>query len=817
MLEKFITQQNKTKSIKNDTERLNYGTCVLRSLLQAAAITSLEILVEKTPFPEYNKQIVALISRFSNPPDSLPIEILDASTPIIRSFVSNSFNIGWYKGDNAPSQNLVSRLQEWLTFRNSKIAHGVLGTEDAKEWAPKTLDIIEHLLQCFGAHLPRIEEGKLLTTIDSTLIPITTPIIYEEHLVIIKKAIKRKGIWQLLVQTLDKERPLERTIDLLENSIFEKINSDSDEKFSIREASFNGKPTSIYNNIPTRQTDIFIGRSKEIGELTEWINDKDEAKYCLIYGDGGIGKTTLALEFLNRVLDGEISFTSQPPTIICYYSAKTTQWTEKGLRVLRGLNQAMEQCAREVMYCFNKVLPSDLFGKTGIDLVNKVASELQKHDIQKGDVIFVIDNTETLSTSNTETEDFVRFVRQIGKSIGKVLMTSRRRELLEFKPILVSPMSEADSKALLRRLAEKYNATAIKQAGDASLRKVSERLGHKPMLIDVLVKHISRTNTSIEAAICNILRKDSTELLDFLYEDAWNRIDESQRKVFLALATATTPIDDKYLNDTCALAVIHNDEFRKALDETHFATLSPYKDHDEIQIVDVAKTFFERRLGKLPELERDEIKSIKDQADKQANTRHRIAQSYKGDRVVDAFRSDFAKAAKNAANRCDFKTAESYYDLALEDDPMNSSLHDRFAWFLLHNIQNPYRAKELALKATDLDTNNADAYLTLALCHYRLNDLESGDKSINRAQKLGKPESLCTLRKGISRYHAANTGSTSREVKLKLLSEGLSLLKKSISSSMNEEDYPHKSHNIREARKYTEMTFGKIGTLKRRE
>lgn len=345
MLKKFITQQNITKSIENDIERLNYGTCVLRSLLQAAAITSLEILVEKTPFPEYNKQVVALVSRFSNPPDSLPIEILDASTPIIRSFVSNSFNIGWYKGDNAPSQNLVSRLQEWLTFRNSKIAHGVLGTEDAKEWAPKTLDIIEHLLQCFGDHLPRIEEGKLLTTIDSTLIPITTPIIYEEHLVIVKKAITRKGIWQLLVQTLDKERPLERTIDLLENSIFEKINSDSDEKFSIREASFNGKPTSIYNNIPTRQTDIFIGRSKEIGELTEWINDKDEAKYCLIYGDGGIGKTTLALEFLNRVLDGEISFTSQPPTIICYYSAKTTQWTEKGLRVLRGLNQAMEQCA----------------------------------------------------------------------------------------------------------------------------------------------------------------------------------------------------------------------------------------------------------------------------------------------------------------------------------------------------------------------------------------------------------------------------------------------------------------------------------------
>lgn len=817
MINLYVAQRNLAQSIDNDTDRLSYSICILRSLLQLAAITSLEIIEKRTPFPENNEQIPVLAHKFSRPLDSLPIEILDESTPIIRSLINNSFNHGWYKGEKTLSPGLAQTLQEWLAFRNDKIGHGALSTKDSNEWAPKTLNIIDHCIECFSDFLPKIgSDGKQKSYIASEEIQISIPMTYENQPIVIKRIHKRKGIWQMEFQTLSRENSLSRATDLPNTSFFETLSSNSKDKFSLREVPFKRQMASIYNNIPSRQTDIFVGRNKEIDRLTEWINDEDGVKYCLIYGEGGIGKTTLALEFLNRILDGEILFTNQPPTIICYYSAKGTQWTENGMQVIRGLPQAMEQCVREILFCFDKVLPADAFKLSGERLVDMVAYELQnKHGVPKGDVIFVIDNTETLSESNTETEDFVRFVTQIGKRIGKVLMTSRRRELLEFKPISTPPLSENDSKTLLRQLAEKYNATAIKQAGDANLKKISEKLGHKPLLIDVLVKYISRTNSGIDSAMNSILKKNSEELLDFLYEDAWNRINESQKKVFLALTTATVPIDDKYLNDVCSLVGIHNEEFRRALDETRFAKISSYTDHDDIQIIDIADTFFRARLSKLPLQEQEEIKSIKNKADNLANNRQTIAQRYKGDRVVDAFTSDFAKAAKNAATRRDYKEAENYYILALKEDPMNSSLHDRFAWFLLHSIIDPDRAITFALKAVNLDPSNSDAHLTLALCQYRLNDIEKGDISIDRAQKLGKLESLCLLRKGVARYYAASASNSNKVTKIKILSEGKDLLKKSLLASMREDHHPYKFRNTREAKKYEDMISNKIGLLKR--
>lgn len=298
MLNAYIAQQKIAQSIENDNERLTHGTCILRSLLQIAAITSLEILIKKTPFPENNEQVVTLANRFFNPPDSLPIEILDASTPTIRSLVSDSFNLGWYKGDKASKPNLVASLQEWLAFRNNKLAHGALSTEDIKEWAPKTLAIIDHCLKCFSDFLPQTNNNELVTNIDSDSLLITTPLVYENHLIIIKKVVNRKGIWQIEVQTLNRERSFQGTVDLPRNSVFETINSNNKDRFSLREVSFNGKSSSIFSNVPARQTNTFVGREKEVASLTEWINDEEDTKYCLIYGDGGIGKTTLALEFL---------------------------------------------------------------------------------------------------------------------------------------------------------------------------------------------------------------------------------------------------------------------------------------------------------------------------------------------------------------------------------------------------------------------------------------------------------------------------------------------------------------------------------------
>ncbi len=77
------------------------------------------------------------------------------------------------------------------------------------------------------------------------------------------------------------------------------------------------------NFLPERAISVadFTGRKKEITELIDWFNDPEDSKRCLVYGDGGIGKTTLILEFMHRVLEGSIEV-EWKPSVITFYTAK---------------------------------------------------------------------------------------------------------------------------------------------------------------------------------------------------------------------------------------------------------------------------------------------------------------------------------------------------------------------------------------------------------------------------------------------------------------------------------------------------------------
>jgi len=54
-----------------------------------------------------------------------------------------------------------------------------------------------------------------------------------------------------------------------------------------------------------------------MSELEEWWNDLD-FRTCLVFGDGGIGKTTLVLEFLHRLLEVPPDNLSWRPDLIFF-------------------------------------------------------------------------------------------------------------------------------------------------------------------------------------------------------------------------------------------------------------------------------------------------------------------------------------------------------------------------------------------------------------------------------------------------------------------------------------------------------------------
>jgi Tfp pilus assembly protein PilF/GTPase SAR1 family protein len=797
----FEAQQAVAEQLTSSSEKVSYLCSVLRSLLQVAAVTALEVIREQTPASVDNAALGAFAKRFSQPTDGLPVEILEVSTPVIRSFVSRTYHTGWFEQDPAYGKPLAAEAAAWVAFRNKKPAHGVLSKADADEWAPKLSVLLTRCLACFGDSLPRVMDANTLrVTIASSEVTLKTPLLRAGLPVVISAVDTRKGIWKLEGQTLSWDKSDTFTVDLPAGSVFEELESNFPSKFTVIELEYEGAKHSVFSNVPVRQTSTFEGRAKELIALRDWMNEPEESRSCLIHGDGGFGKTTLTLEFLNRVLDGNEQLNVRPPSVISYYSAKMTRWTDEGIVHLRGISDAMEDCVRELLFCLTPVLSKDYYKLSGNALIDRVAGEFSQQGFKRDDILLVLDNTETLATTPNEVEDFSTFLKQIGRRLGRVLITSRRREYVASEPLQISALSDAESASLMRRLGDEYNATAIKQAGEATLRQTARQLSNKPLLIDTLVKYLARSpGIGIKHAIEQVFMKTNDQLLEFLYNDAWLRINELQQDVFLVLVSSVVPLDSLCVADSCALVGIQHIEFQKGLDETYFATLTDYGDHYELQIVELAGRFFQQQLRKRDDADRRRIEEFAREVEKRASRRQIVDRAYRQDRVAEAFRSQFAKAAKIAAAQGDLKSAEENFRLALQDEPMNAALHDRFAWFLLIRCQRPADAVKLAQRAVELDSHNADAFLTLGLCWYYLGELAKGDKEILVAGKKGKPQALCMLRMGIARYHLAKEAPQAKETPERL-NQAIAYVDQAIKSMDPSDTYIEK--NMREARKY---------------
>lgn len=149
------------KKIQNHSEKLTYLTSVLRSLLQTAVISSFEITKNLTPSDEVD--LSTLTDRFCKPSDGLPLQILDTLTPIIRCFVSKGYLNGWFEPRKNIKTPLSKQLITWVEFRNKRPGHGVLDTQNMKDWSTKTENIIRDCLVIFSDILPAIStKGELL-------------------------------------------------------------------------------------------------------------------------------------------------------------------------------------------------------------------------------------------------------------------------------------------------------------------------------------------------------------------------------------------------------------------------------------------------------------------------------------------------------------------------------------------------------------------------------------------------------------------------------------------------------------------------------
>lgn len=802
MKELYENQLDEISHIDSNMEKCNAFFSILRSISQTVVVVCLDIAVEKF---EEDETINNYLLRIQKPSDGLPYEILEYLVPVFRTHVDERFMSGWFEKDfNGVS--LAKECNEIVEFRNSTSAHGVLDYLKSEKWANKLEKAAHKALEVFDDALPSKENR--LRIIDNYKVSI--PLTYNNLPFVINSIRNRKGLWKLKGQTLSITKSEDFILDLSCTDLFDIQPYISDRGYKLIEINNNRKDV-VLHNIPIRQTDTFEGRESELIALNDWYNDED-SRVCLIFGDGGYGKTTFILESLNKFLEGDICINRKVPLYICYYSAKMTKWTEEGLTYFKSSQPIIDDCVREVVK-IQENLSQDWYRLEGKALVDKARTFLEGNKILRDDVLLIIDNTETMTNLSNETRELAETIKYISRNIARVVITSRRREFLEAQPIAIKGLQEAESVDLIRSLSVQHNVIAINQAGETRLRKVVKKLMNKPLLIEAYVKYMKRSDSSIDEGLDKFYKVSNEEILNFLYEDAWIRMNELQRLVFLVAIKLECEIDNRVLNEICQLVEINIDEFTKAYEETYFAEIIDYASGYSFEIVSLSRFFFNKKLLSYSKEEQSEIENIAAKVMDYSNKMKETELSYRTDRVSEAFRSEFAKLAKIHNDNNEIDEAVEMYELAIKDDPINAYLHDRYAWLLINRTENFPRALELSKKAYELDRNNIDAVVSIALSFYKLHNLDEGDKYIDISVEKGRSGSFGFLRKGIARYQIAKK-TTNHDRKKMLYANAIKYLKNSQDSLKGKPVASYEAKMKKDASRYLEFSLKEHNILR---
>lgn len=164
------------------------------------------------------------------------------------------------------------------------------------------------------------------------------------------------------------------------------------------------KSDRIIENIPTSvefEETSFIGRHKEIGELKAKLN-KRNVHILSIIGDGGIGKTAIAIKLLYDLLDDEkCKF-----DLILWASLKTNELNNYEFKEI-------QDSISDTSAMYKKL--NEFVGGSDITNIKEYLISLA----EEFNMLLVLDNLETINTGDVKDflDDFTEY--------GKVLITSR--------------------------------------------------------------------------------------------------------------------------------------------------------------------------------------------------------------------------------------------------------------------------------------------------------------------------------------------------------------------------------------------------------
>lgn len=261
------------------------------------------------------------------------------------------------------------------------------------------------------------------------------------------------------------------------------------------------------HNLPIPDFDEtgFFGRGRELQRIKKAI--LGPWPVVSILGDGGIGKTAIALKVAYGVLDDRAANFEA----VVWVTAKATTLTSGEIQSISGAIQdslgMFEAAALEL--------------SGGGESVGDPTQEVLDY-LASFRILLILDNLETVTDQRLR--DFLLDM----PNGSKVLITSRIGLGME-NPVKLEPLSDQESKSLLRSLASIRNIDVLKNLDDSGLTKLVSKLKGHPLYIKWLVAGVQSGRRPSE------LVSDNSLLLDFCMSNVYDKLREPARQVLQSM------------------------------------------------------------------------------------------------------------------------------------------------------------------------------------------------------------------------------------------------------------------------------------------
>ncbi|MFI5718318.1 NB-ARC domain-containing protein [Nocardia sp. NPDC051750] len=297
----------------------------------------------------------------------------------------------------------------------------------------------------------------------------------------------------------------------------------------------------IVHNLPEVDYDetTFIGRKDEAEKLLRDLKRRRDAVITII-GEGGIGKTALALDIAYKLLDSD----DNPYEAILWVSLKTERLTAHGVEAIRGAIDAVPESVVEI----GRGISGDFSGSLG-DLAFALDG------IQ---CLIIIDNLETVRG-----DEVVEMYDRLPTTVN-YLFTSRVGIGQIERTFKLPPLSEKESKLLLRKFASARGQKSLLRMSDKDLGETVRKLRFSPLAIRWYVLSAESGRVPLDVVT------DQGQLLDFCVRNVYERLSDESHVILNILRTLDRAIGFAEFSVLTNFAI---DDLRRATQELNRGSL----------------------------------------------------------------------------------------------------------------------------------------------------------------------------------------------------------------------------------------------------